>query len=85
MMLFPERNFCSEEEVKTDLNYTLAGICKEEYRGFSVIWVTRHPLHFFKEWIDQKGIVPCERYAAATKDGRVKMIGWYMTSQKNKN
>ena len=44
--LFLSETFALEEEVKTDINYTLAGICNEEYESFGYM-VTRHPLHFF--------------------------------------
>ena len=80
--LFLRETFALEEEVKTDMNYTLAGICKEEYEAFGYM-VIRHPLHFFKEWIDQKGIIPAKDMQR-NKGRRVKMIGWYMTSKRIK-
>jgi len=80
--LFINETFKLEEEVKTDQNYSLAGICKEEYEAFSYM-VTRHPLHFFKEWVDQPGIVPA-RDMFHNRGRRVKMIGWYMTSKRIK-
>ena len=80
--LFLSETFALEEEVKTDMNYTLAGICKEEYEAFGYM-VTRHPLHFFKEWIEQKGIIPAKDMQR-NKGRRVKMIGWYMTSKRIK-
>jgi DNA polymerase III alpha subunit len=80
--LFLNETFALEEEVKTDMNYTLAGICKEEYEAFGYM-VTRHPLHFFREWIDQKGIIPAKDMLR-NKGRRVKMIGWYMTSKRIK-
>jgi DNA polymerase III alpha subunit len=80
--LFLNETFALEEEVKTDMNYTLAGICKEEYEAFGYM-VTRHPLHFFREWIEQKGIVPAKNMKL-NKGRRVKMIGWYMTSKRIK-
>lgn len=80
--LFIRETFALEEEVKTDLNYTLAGICKEEYEAFGYM-VTRHPLHFFREWIDEKGIV-LAKDMKRKKARRVKMIGWYMTSKRIK-
>jgi DNA polymerase III alpha subunit len=87
--LFLRETFALEEEVKTDMNYTLAGICKEEYESFGYM-VTRHPLHFFwesipseKKWIDQKGIV-LAKDMERNKGRRVKMVGWYMTSKRIK-
>ena len=80
--LFIRETFKLEEEVKTDQNYSLAGICKEEYEAFGYM-VTRHPLHFFKEWIDQPGII-LARDMFRNRGRRVKMIGWYMTSKRIK-
>jgi DNA polymerase III alpha subunit len=57
-------------------------ICKEEYETFGYM-VTRHPLYFFKEWIEQPGIV-LARNMFRYRGRRVKMIGWYMTSKRIK-
>ena len=80
--LFLRETFALEEEVKTDMNYTLAGICREEYEAFGYM-ITRHPLHFFREWTDAKGIV-LAKDMKGNKGRRVKMIGWYMTSKRIK-
>jgi DNA polymerase III alpha subunit len=80
--IFMSETFKLENEVKTDENYSLAGICKEEYEAFGYM-VTRHPLHFFKEWIEQPGIV-FAKDMFRNKGRRVKMIGWYMTSKRIK-
>ena len=80
--LFIRETFKLEEEVKTDQNYSLSGICKEEYEAFGYM-VTRHPLHFFKEWIEKPGIV-LARDMFRHMGRRVKMIGWYMTSKRIK-
>lgn len=80
--LFMSETFKLEEEVKTNENYSLAGICKEEYEAFNYM-VTRHPLYFFKEWIDKPGIV-LAKDMLRNKGRRVKMIGWYMTSKRIK-
>ncbi len=80
--LFMSETFKLEEEVKTNENYSLAGICKEEYEAFNYM-VTRHPLYFFKEWIDKPGIV-LAKDMLRNKERRVKMIGWYMTSKRIK-
>ncbi len=80
--LFMSETFKLEEEVKTSENYSLAGICKEEYEAFNYM-VTRHPLYFFKEWIDKPGIV-LAKDMLRNKGRRVKMIGWYMTSKRIK-
>ena len=81
-VLFLRETFALEEEVKTDMNYTLAGICKEEYEAFGYM-ITRHPLYFFREWTDAKGIV-LAKDMKQNKGRRVKMIGWYMTSKRIK-
>jgi DNA polymerase III alpha subunit len=80
--LFLSEIFALEEEVKTDMNYTLAGICKEEYEAFGYM-VTRHPLYFFKDWIEQKGVMQAKDMQR-NQGRRVKMIGWYMTSKRIK-
>jgi DNA polymerase III alpha subunit len=80
--LFIRETFKLEEEVKTDQNYSLAGICREEYEAFGYM-ATRHPLYFFKEWIEQPGIV-LARDMFRHRGRRVKMIGWYMTSKRIK-
>jgi DNA polymerase III alpha subunit len=80
--LFMSETFKLEEEVKTKKNYSLSEICNEEYESFGYM-VTRHPLHFFKEWIEQPGIVPAKDMLR-NRGRRVKMIGWYMTSKRIK-
>jgi DNA polymerase III alpha subunit len=74
--------FKLENEVQTDQNYSLAGICKEEYEAFNYM-VTQHPLHFFNKWIEQPGIV-LAKDMFRNRGRRVKMIGWYMTSKRIK-
>ena len=80
--LFMNETFKLENEVQTNQNYSLAGICREEYEAFNYM-VTRHPLHFFKEWIEQPGIVSAKDMFR-NRGKRVKMIGWYMTSKRIK-
>jgi len=80
--LFMSETFKLEEEVKTEKNYSLSEICKEEYESFGYM-VTRHPLHFFKERVEQPGIVSAKDMFC-NRGKRVKMIGWYMTSKRIK-
>jgi len=80
--LFMSETFKLENEVKTDQNYSLAGICKEEYESFGYM-VTRHPLYFFKDWIEKYGIV-FAKDMYSNRGRRVTMIGWYMTSKRIK-
>jgi DNA polymerase III alpha subunit len=80
--LFIGETFKLEKEVKTNRNYSLAEICKEEYESFGYM-VTRHPLHFFKKWVEQPGVV-LAKDMFRSRGRRVKMIGWYMTSKRIK-
>ncbi len=78
--LFMNETFDLEEEVKTSINFSAEEMCRTEYETFNYM-ITRHPLYFFREWIDHPSVIK-----AADKDkhrGRkVKMIGWYMTSKR---
>ena len=80
--LFMSETFKLESEVQTNRNYSLAGICKEEYEAFNYM-VTRHPLYFYKKWIEQSGVV-LAKDMFRNRGRRVKMIGWYMTSKRIK-
>jgi DNA polymerase III alpha subunit len=80
--LFMNETFRLESEVYTNQNYSLAGICREEYEAFNYM-VTRHPLYFFKEWIEQPGII-LAKDMFRNRGRRVKMIGWYVTSKRIK-
>ncbi len=78
--LFMNETFDLEEEVKTNINFSAAEMCRTEYETFNYM-VTRHPLYFFRKWADHPSVIK-----AGEKDkyrGRkVKMIGWYMTSKR---
>jgi DNA polymerase III alpha subunit len=80
--LFIKETFKLEQEVITDVDYSIEEICAIEYETFDYM-VTRHPLEFFSEWANQSGIV---KAADMMKyNGRkIKMIGWYMTSKRIK-
>ena len=78
--LFVNETFDLEEEVKTNINFSAAEMCRTEYETFNYM-ITRHPLSFFRKWVDHPSVIK-----AGEKDkyrGRkVKMIGWYMTSKR---
>jgi DNA polymerase III alpha subunit len=77
---FIKETFALEEEVKTNRNFTLEEICKEEYEAFGYI-VTRHPLYFFREQTEHHSIVKAKDMFRH-KGEKVKMIGWYMSSKR---
>jgi DNA polymerase III alpha subunit len=80
--LFIKETFKLEQEVITDVDYSIEEICAIEYETFDYM-VTRHPLEFFSEWTEQPGVV---KAADMMKYGgrKIKMIGWYMTSKRIK-
>lgn len=78
--LFLYETFALEEEVRTNRNFTLEEICREEYETFGYM-VTRHPLYFFKEQIEHPSIVKAKNMFRH-KGEKVKMIGWYMSSKR---
>ena len=69
-----------ELEASTDRQYTIEEICISEYEAFGYM-VTKHPLEFFKDEINIKGIVNAADIRKLN-GRRVKMIGWYMTSKR---
>lgn len=80
--LFVSESFALENEVDTQQNFSLAEICKQEYETFGYM-VTRHPLYFYKKYIDDKSVT--KAVEMLQKKGKyVKMIGWYMTSKRIK-
>lgn len=80
--LFVSESFALENEVDTQLNFSLEEICKQEYEAFGYM-VTRHPLYFYKKYTDDKSIT--KAVEMPQKKGKyVKMIGWYMTSKRIK-
>lgn len=80
--LFMSETFTLEQQVKTNINYSLEEICMHEYESFDYM-VTRHPLYFYKEYMDNPSIIHAkDMYSYRGKN--VKMIGWYMTSKRIK-
>jgi DNA polymerase III alpha subunit len=78
--LFVNETFALEEEVKTDINFSAAEICRTEYETFNYM-VTRHPLYFFKEWTNSPSIIKAKD-KGKYRGRKVKMIGWYMSSKR---
>ncbi|MFA8344218.1 MAG: hypothetical protein ACEPO8_14695 [Rhodothermaceae bacterium] len=71
-----------EEKVKTAKQFTIEEICRNENELLGYM-VTRHPLQFYKDYINRNDVVPAtemENYHNQT----IKMIGWYMTSKRIK-
>ncbi|MCX8106898.1 MAG: hypothetical protein N3D80_13610 [Ignavibacterium album] len=80
--LFVSESFALENEVDTQQNFPLEEICRQEYEAFGYM-ITRHPLHFYKKYIDDKSVT--KAVEMPQKKGKyVKMIGWYMTSKRIK-
>jgi len=80
--LFITESFALENEIDTQQNFSLEEICKHEYETFGYM-VTRHPLHFYKKFVDDPSITKAVQMPQR-KGKYVKMIGWYMTSKRIK-
>lgn len=80
--LFLREAFLLENEVRTNVNFSVEAICKAEYQAFNYM-VTRHPLYFYKVETEKSDVVKAkdlEKY----RGRNVKLIGWYMTSKRIK-
>lgn len=78
--LFVNETFTLEEEVKTNVNFSAAEMCRIEYETFNYM-VTRHPLYFYREWTNHLSVIKAkdkEKY----RGRKVKMAGWYMSSKR---
>jgi DNA polymerase III alpha subunit len=78
--LFINDTFALERDVVTGVNYSAEEICRNEYEAFGYM-VTRHPLNFFAEWMNDTRIVKAKDMVK-DRGKNVKMIGWYMTSKR---
>ena len=78
--LFINDSFDLIEQVKTNKDFSLVEKCLAEYESFDYM-VTRHPLDFYSEWIEQKSIVKAADMGKYNHK-RIKMIGWYMSSKR---
>lgn len=80
--LFMRETFAMEDEVKTNINFSVEEICKTEYETFDYM-ITRHPLYFYRSETEKPDVVKAkdlEKY----RGKNVKLIGWYMTSKRIK-
>lgn len=78
--LFINDTFALERDVTTDVNYSAEEICRNEYETFGYM-VTRHPLNFFSEWLNDSRIVKAKDMNK-NRGKNTRMIGWYMTSKR---
>jgi DNA polymerase III alpha subunit len=80
--LFLHETFVMENEVKTNINFSVEEICKTEYESFGYM-VTRHPLYFYRSFTEHSSIVKA-RDLSKHRGKNVRLIGWYMTSKRIK-
>jgi len=78
--LFINDTFALERDITTDVNYSAEEICRNEYETFGYM-VTRHPLNFFSEWLNDVCIVKAKDMNK-NRGKNARMIGWYMTSKR---
>lgn len=78
--LFINDTFALERDITTDVNYSAEEICRNEYETFGYM-VTRHPLIFFSEWLNNSRIVRAKDMNKS-RGKYARMIGWYMTSKR---
>lgn len=78
--LFINNTFALEREVTTETNYSAEEICRNEYETFGYM-VTRHPLNFFTEWLNNSRILKAKDMVD-NRGKKVRMVGWYMTSKR---
>ena len=71
-----------EEKVKTKKQFSAEEICRNEYELFGYM-VTRHPLYFYRDFINNSNIISVSEMHRFDKK-KIKMIGWYMTSKRIK-
>jgi DNA polymerase III alpha subunit len=80
--LFLHETFVMENEVKTNINFSVEEICKAEYETFDYM-VTRHPLYFYRSETEKLDVVKAKDLQKH-RGKNVKLIGWYMTSKRIK-
>ncbi len=78
--LFLHETFVMEDEVKTNINFSVEEICKTEYESFDYM-VTRHPLYFYRSFTEHPSIVKAKDLNKY-RGKNVRLIGWYMTSKR---
>lgn len=80
--LFLHETFAMENQIKTDINFSVEEICKTEYETFDYM-VTRHPLYFYRSFTEHPSIVKAKDLNKY-RSKNVRLIGWYMTSKRIK-
>ncbi|MBE0551398.1 MAG: hypothetical protein IH619_03350 [Ignavibacterium sp.] len=80
--LFLHETFVMEDEVKTNINFSVEEICKTEYETFDYM-LTRHPLYFYRSFTEHSSIIKA-RDLNKHRGKNVRLIGWYMTSKRIK-
>ncbi len=80
--LFLHETFVMENEVKTNINFSVEEICKAEYETFDYM-VTRHPLYFYRSFTEHSAILKAKDLSKH-RGKNVRLIGWYMTSKRIK-
>ena len=78
--LFMNDTFALERNITTDVNYSAEEICRNEYESFGYM-VTRHPLNFFSEWLNDARIIKAKDMNN-NRGKNARMVGWYMTSKR---
>jgi len=78
--LFLHETFVMEDEVKTNINFSVEEICKTEYETFDYM-VTRHPLYFYHSFTEHSSIIKAKDLNKY-RGKNVRLIGWYMTSKR---
>ena len=78
--LFLHETFAMEDEVRTNVNFSVEEICKTEYESFGYM-VTRHPLYFYRSFTEHPSIVKAKDLNKH-RGKNVRLIGWYMTSKR---
>ena len=78
--LFLHETFVMEDEVRTNVNFSVEEICKTEYETFGYM-VTRHPLYFYRKFTEHSSIVKAKDLNKH-RGKNVRLIGWYMTSKR---
>lgn len=80
--LFLHETFVMENEVKTNINFSVEEICKAEYEIFGYM-ITRHPLYFYRSFTEHQSITKAKDLNKH-RGKNVRLIGWYMTSKRIK-
>ena len=80
--LFTHETTKLEQEVMTELDFSLEEKCLYEYESFGYM-VSQHPLQFFSQEIQTAGVIPSAQMLKYN-NRRIKMVGWYMASKRIK-